>query len=246
MCTVIISLKPDSPIPLLVGANRDEDPTRPSEHFGLRDNNSALYPMDVGGGTWIGVNKAGIFAAITNRDDTKHMPKRSSRGKLVLKALQARSIDEISLWADALTPKKFNGFRLIVADEQSCSIWEGNGVSRKVNIVKLSSGLHIITGFGIDTWDISRCKFVQTALCHLDNERYRIEAYDDITNVLSAHQTGKVEDDVCVHDPNESHKTVSSCCIEINRFSHYGDIIVDAVKIAPCLAKEWDTFTIEG
>ena len=245
MCTVIISLNPDSSIPLFIGANRDEDPKRTSEHFALRDDKRALYPLDVRGGTWIGINKHNIFSAITNRDDTAHFSGKKSRGHLVLEALKAKSLADISKWADSLNPKDFNGFRLIASDAESIIIWESDGISDKVNILSLRAGLHIVTGFGVDTWDIPRCKLVKVTLNHLSKNEYRFEAYNDMMKVLSIHQTGKVEDDVCIHDPNESHQTVSSCCIEVNNFPHYQDIIVDAVKTAPCLAKEWDIFSIE-
>ena len=229
-------MKPNGKIPLLVGANRDERIDRPSSHFELRNKGKAFYPLDVGGGTWIGVNDYGLFAAITNRDDDTHVLGRESRGKLVTRALEASSVSEVSEWADALTPSHFNGFRLIVADILSCVVWGGDGVSSSISRTVLTHGLHIITGFGLDTWEIPRCSYVKRAVTRSCN-------ISDMKKVLSYHETGHMEDDVCVHDPRESHVTVSSCVIQAS--PEWRSFRVEAVKTAPCFGKQWDSWTIE-
>ncbi len=230
MCTVIISSRDTGNIPLLVGANRDERVSRPSSHFELREKNRALYPLDVGGGTWIGVNNSGLFVAITNIDNDKHIPGRESRGMLVKMALRAQSLREVSEWADLLVPKRYNGFRLIVADMLSCVIWMGDGLSDVVTRTVLPPGLHVISGFGVDTWDVPRCSTIKKAL----SGDFGLQ---EMQQILSHHATGKVDDDVCVHDPDETHVTVSSCIIQAT--SDWG-FKVDAVKTAPCLSTPWD------
>jgi len=246
MCTVILSISPGTETPLLVGANRDEDLNRPSLHFSMSDDGQVLYPLDVGGGTWIGASRSGVFAALTNRDDVKDVRGRKSRGALVTRALRSGSGDLVAKWADDLVPSEYNGFRLIVADRLSCTVWEGDGVSSGVAIKILNPGLHVVTGFGLDTWDIPRCAFIRDEL----SGRFDIE---DLKRVLSSHRSGTVDSDVCIHDPEESHVTVSSCIV---RASTDWTFHVDATPIAPCRTRlrwgraggresaPWDKFQI--
>ncbi|QFU25010.1 NRDE family protein [Shewanella eurypsychrophilus] len=94
MCILFIALNKHPKYPLIVCANRDEFHHRPTEqaHF-WPPNNELLAGKDLeAGGTWLGVNKRGDFAALTNlRDPLKQQSDMRSRGELVIKALATRS-----------------------------------------------------------------------------------------------------------------------------------------------------------
>src|ERR1700729_3675309 len=70
MCTVVVLLSPESEWPVMFVANRDENVDRPW------DPPAAWWPAQPGviagrdrtaGGTWMGVNEAGVSAAVLNR-----------------------------------------------------------------------------------------------------------------------------------------------------------------------------------
>ena len=82
MCFLLLLDRVDARYPILVAANRDEAWDRPSHgpriHPCPAGGPDILAPTDeVHGGTWIGLNGDGLFAAITNRPsaapDPKHM-----------------------------------------------------------------------------------------------------------------------------------------------------------------------------
>ena len=100
MCTLIVIHRSVPGRPLIVAANRDEYHDRPAEGPSLRRNEPGyiVAPKDVrAGGTWLGVNGQGVFAALTNlRNPNPAGPDlhRSSRGEVVTRALEAASADE--------------------------------------------------------------------------------------------------------------------------------------------------------
>ena len=77
MCTLIALHRPHPRVPLVVAANRDEYLDRPAsglacfEHRGRR----VVAPRDLrAGGTWLGLNDRGMFAAFTNRPNADARP----------------------------------------------------------------------------------------------------------------------------------------------------------------------------
>ncbi len=70
MCTLIVLHRCIEATALVVAANRDEFFERPAEGPALRHtaHGKVLAPRDAqAGGTWLGLNEHGLFAAITNR-----------------------------------------------------------------------------------------------------------------------------------------------------------------------------------
>ena len=93
MCTVVILHRPGHAWPLLLAANRDEMTGRPwrtpARHWPDRPQITGGLDEQAGG-TWLGVNEAGLIAAILNRPSSlgPEAGKRS-RGELPLTALEA-------------------------------------------------------------------------------------------------------------------------------------------------------------
>src|SRR5262249_36728407 len=91
MCTVVILRRPDAAWPVLFASNRAERAGRPwgppGHHWPDRAEVVAGRD-DLAGGSWLGVNKSGVVAAILNRHGTLGpAPGLRSRGELVLEAL---------------------------------------------------------------------------------------------------------------------------------------------------------------
>ena len=91
MCTVVLLIRPGHAWPLLLAANRDERLDRawdpPAAHW--PDQPDVVAGRDrSGGGTWMGVNQAGVVAAVLNRQGSLGpAPGKRSRGELPLLAL---------------------------------------------------------------------------------------------------------------------------------------------------------------
>ena len=90
MCTLIALHRCVAGVPLVIAANRDEYLARPTEGFAIRETETGpvLAPRDgLAGGTWLGINRSGVFAAVTNRRTDTPDPTRRSRGLLVMDLL---------------------------------------------------------------------------------------------------------------------------------------------------------------
>ncbi len=245
MCTLIVKWDPGADVPLLVGANRDERPERQSEPFALR-HGGILCPLDVRGGTWIGVNNRGVFAALTNLDRNEPADRgRESRGLLVLKALeQDTAADAVTRVVSMMMGNIYNAFNLLIANQQRMVAVVGHGSTRRVELLHFEPGLHVATGWGVDNWKVPRAKWIKEHLSSSsDDYSVRIE------QALCYHaNNGKAKSSVCVHDPNESHVTVSSCIIEVAHSKLGGkwqSVSVKHVETAPCHTHFWNRVIME-
>lgn len=119
MCLALIAWRSHPDYPLVVAANRDEfyaRATRPAAWWG--QSVSLLAGRDEeAGGTWLGVNRRGRFALLTNvRAPSERNPHAPTRGALVVSALQSGG--SIATWLQNLAVRShvYNGFNLLVGD----------------------------------------------------------------------------------------------------------------------------------
>jgi uncharacterized protein with NRDE domain len=143
MCTLIALHRCIPGAPLVVAANRDEY-DRPSQAPAMREIRQRILvaPLDArAGGTWLGVNAQGVFAAITNRRADAPDPGRRSRGLLVLDALAAESASDAAQAALGSPAGCYNPFNLFVADEERAfAITHGE----TPQCLELGAGPHVI------------------------------------------------------------------------------------------------------
>ena len=122
MCTLIIAFYPETQNPLVVGANRDENPKRPSSPWEDRSTGCdgvVIYsPLDVLGGTWIGCNNFGLFSAITNWDleINLHGKGMKSRGNIVLESLKCKDLCTVQRYRDTLNGKEYKPFNIFCSE----------------------------------------------------------------------------------------------------------------------------------
>jgi uncharacterized protein with NRDE domain len=120
MCTVVLLRRPDHPWPIVLGANRDEMLDRPwrppARHWA--DRADVVAGLDeLAGGTWMGVNDAGVVACILNRHGSLGpAPGKRSRGELVLEALDHADAVDAAKALSALDPAAYRPFNLVIAD----------------------------------------------------------------------------------------------------------------------------------
>lgn len=116
MCTIVVLHGVHPLHPLAIVANRDEVLLRPStEPRVLRERPRAIGGLDLeSGGTWMGANEHGVFAAITNQRAALPPDRtRRSRGEVVVRALEARDASAVEAQLRALDPRDYNGFNLV-------------------------------------------------------------------------------------------------------------------------------------
>ena len=144
MCTLIILHRLVPGAPLVVAANRDEFLDRPSEGPRSRETpiGPVVAPRDLrAGGTWLGLNEKGVFAAVTNLRCTDPDPARRSRGLLVMDALALPSAVESAERLRALPERAYNPFNLVVADSHEAFLLSYREVPR---LRAIEPGVHVI------------------------------------------------------------------------------------------------------
>lgn len=145
MCTVII-LKGALPgYPLVIAANRDEMLDRPwSGPRALGQHPIIFAPRDeTAGGTWIGINSAGLVAAITNRL-WRADGEPPSRGLLCERALGCATVAEArAVLAAELAVSRYHGFNLLVADRVTAFLLQNGAGGSEVQ--EIEDGAHLLT-----------------------------------------------------------------------------------------------------
>lgn len=122
MCLIALAWRARADLPLVVAANRDEWRDRPAEpaHW-WPDHPEIFAGRDLqAGGTWMGITRAGRFAAVTNfRDPSDRRTTARSRGGLVTEFLLGTA-DPGAWLADLMHRSgEYNGFNLILGDGDS-------------------------------------------------------------------------------------------------------------------------------
>lgn len=119
MCLILFAYKVHPKYKLMVAANRDEFYQRPTApvHF-WEDNSGILAGRDLEKmGTWMGVNKSGRFAALTNYRNPKEVTEgKLSRGELVANALQYKGDIKEYMQSLATNNDRYPGYNLLAGD----------------------------------------------------------------------------------------------------------------------------------
>jgi hypothetical protein len=109
---------------LRLACNRDEQRSRPAAlppRVQQMDRRRAAWPIDAAaGGTWLGVNDAGLTIALLNVTDgacpTRTTSCRSSRGVIIPELLRCETLPAALALASALEPTRYAPFRLVLID----------------------------------------------------------------------------------------------------------------------------------
>jgi uncharacterized protein with NRDE domain len=153
MCTLVIARRPGAPWPVLIAANRDEMADRPwqppARHW--RDRPDVVAGRDsLAGGSWLGVNDAGVAAAVLNRRGSLGpAADKRSRGELVLEALDHADARDAVVALAQLDGRAYRSFNLIVADNRDIYWLRGTG-DAKVTAKAVPAGVSMITSRELD------------------------------------------------------------------------------------------------
>lgn len=149
MCILFIAVKQHPDYPVIICANRDEFHQRPTQNMHWWTEPNILAGKDLqAGGTWLGLNTEGDFAALTNfrRPESFDKNKRS-RGELVVQALSNSTLKTKQYLADKAI--KYNDFNLVFGPLDNLQAFD----SVKQKLVKLAPGFHSVSNGALDdTW----------------------------------------------------------------------------------------------
>ena len=148
MCLILVAWQVHADFPLVVAANRDEFHARRAAGVDFwPDHPSLLAGRDLeAGGTWLGLNRNGRFAALTNyRNPAQQHPDAPSRGQLLTDFLAGDA--GIDAYLDTLNPAVFNGFNLLLYDQQQLIAFDNVTLQRR----SLAPGIYGLSNALLDT-----------------------------------------------------------------------------------------------
>lgn len=171
MCLVLIALDSHSEYSLIVAANRDEfydRPTAPATFWA--DAPSVLGGRDLlAGGTWLGIDRRGRFAAVTNyRQGEREKSAPRSRGQLVSDFLIGDTAASEYLERIRENAGLYNGFNLLVGDAGRLVYYS----NRQGRVRSLAPGVYGLSNHLLDTpWPkVVSTKSALDALLHGQDE----------------------------------------------------------------------------
>jgi uncharacterized protein with NRDE domain len=191
MCLALIAFAVHPRYRLIVAANRDEYHARPAAASAWWDE-GFLAGRDLrGGGTWLGLDRRGRFALLTNvREPSRHDPTAPSRGAFVPSLLTATEPPSVSLPAQVRAGAAHNGFNLVAGDSNEL-LWGSNRAEAPRN---LGPGLYGVSNHLLDTpWPkVERTKAAFRHWCRIENDS---GGADDLTPLLALlHDTARAPD----------------------------------------------------
>ena len=150
MCLILIAHRVHPRYPLVVAANRDEFHARPtaSSHF-WQVPGGTLAGRDLeAGGTWLGLNSRGGFAAITNISEQHKEGNWLSRGELVQQFLGGDT--SATAFPPTVQGQRYRGFNLL--------LWDGKALTYTSNRGGLETLAPGVYGLANDRLNESRFK----------------------------------------------------------------------------------------
>ena len=151
MCLIVFAWKQSADTPLLLAANRDEFYARPALAAAWWEEAPHVYAgKDLeAGGTWMGINKQGRFAALTNiRNGEAKKIGAPSRGKIVADFLCDNISPSSYLQTLTAEAKDYAGFNLILGDANDI-YWFSN--AEQLTAQRLQPGVYGLSNASLDT-----------------------------------------------------------------------------------------------
>jgi len=150
--------------PILLAANREEDITRPTQFPKIQSGTPRVVcGIDKqAGGTWLGVNQAGLLVTVTNRARVRPPLEPRSRGLLCRELMNSRNArDAAAKAAEELATGRYAGANYLCADGKYAAVIYGGS---RVAIVELQPGLHTLSTGNLNDAQDDRHEFVRRML----------------------------------------------------------------------------------
>ena len=150
MCTVVVSLAPEAPVPLLLLGVRDEFTGRPWQRPARHWPRSALIGGldEQAGGTWLAVHpeQSRVGCILNGRGEFAPPDGRRSRGELPLRAAAEGQAALKELYQTPETLARYDPFYLVCADLSSVLLLGWDGVT--ADLTELEPATHVLTNAG--------------------------------------------------------------------------------------------------
>jgi hypothetical protein len=153
MCTVVLSLQPEAPVPLLLLGIRDEFTGRPWQRPARHWAGTEWAPLIGGldeqaGGTWLAVHpeQSRVGCILNGRGEFAPADRRRSRGELPLRAAAEGHAALKELYQAPATLARYDPFYLVCADLSSVLLLGWDGVS--AGLTELEPATHVLTNAG--------------------------------------------------------------------------------------------------
>ncbi|WP_334191055.1 NRDE family protein [Noviherbaspirillum sp.] len=153
MCLIVFAWHVVPGVPLIAAGNRDEFYNRPAVPADWWTDRPHIYAgRDLqGGGTWMGINRSGRFAAVTNiRAPDQKRSDAPTRGALVADYLGSDTSPDDYVREIAGRAHLYNGFNLLVGDAGKL-IWYSNTADDERNGRPLPPGIYGLSNGALDT-----------------------------------------------------------------------------------------------
>ena len=164
MCLALIAFAAHPEYRVVIAANRDEYHARPAAPAAWWDK-GILAGRDLKeGGSWLGVDRRGRFALLTNvREPSRHDPGAPSRGALVPRLLGDAAAPAATLRELVAAGHRHNGFNLMAGDASELH-W---GSNRAPSTATLAAGIYGVSNHLLDTpWPkVTRAKSAFARWC---------------------------------------------------------------------------------
>jgi len=211
MCTLIALHRAVPGYDLVIGMNRDEDRLRLAEPPQLLPGPPPLVaPRDArAGGTWLGVNQPGLFAALSNRRG-KMSNTAKSRGLLVLDVLKSPHVRAAQITLEReVAQHDYNFFNLVVATREEMRFFSYEG---QLRMSRGHEGLNVMTNAG---GNVEGDEKVETIRALAGESKW--EGGENVIRWLEStlrHHVGAGSTPLCVHFPGGG--TVSSTILALH------------------------------
>jgi len=148
MCLILFAWRRHADYPLIVIANRDEFYARPTRDAHWWDDADILAGRDLeAGGTWLGLNRRGHFAAVTNvREPGGMKPGKKTRGDLTRDYLAGSEGAEAYLQRLNVHDQDYAGFNLLLGDSRGLWFYS----NREQVIRPIEAGVYGISNGAFD------------------------------------------------------------------------------------------------
>jgi uncharacterized protein with NRDE domain len=211
MCTIAILFRV-AELPLIIAANRDElyaRPTRPPEVLGP----SIVGGVDAqSGGTWLAVNRAGRFAAVTNQRALDMPPPGLRSRGLAVKELAASA--DPDAYVSALDPRAYASMNLVWGDANHVSVAYTRRNTGEKSIEVLPPGVHVLCNDRLGATDFPRGDRLLDLIGHaLERSRAWADLSPALQAALGDHTRVSLEDTPASHLPSELARELTAICI---------------------------------
>lgn len=150
MCILFIAVNQHPDYPLIIAANRDEFHQRPTSVSNFwHDHRNILAGRDLSaGGTWMGINRSGKIAALTNvRAPGQERPAAITRGELVSNFLREHYSEQDYLQQLQESHMNYNGYNLLFGSVDH--LWVYNNFDNTV--FQLGNGVYGLSNANLDS-----------------------------------------------------------------------------------------------